>query len=76
MVKDKQGTERAARVAAAKRAAAEARARKVMSETTTVRLSPEIREGLAKAAEADMRPSSQMLQKILHDWLKERGFIE
>jgi len=48
----------------------------VAMETTTVRFPKADREALAKAAKADMRTSSQLLQKILHDWLKERGLVE
>ena len=41
-----------------------------------IRLDPEIKEALARAAEADRRTVSSMAEKILADWLKERGYLK
>lgn len=40
-----------------------------------VRLDPEVKEALEKAARDDARSQSSMISKILSDWLKERGYL-
>ena len=42
----------------------------------SVRLEPEIREALERAAKEDLRPVSHLVQKIVADWLKGRGFLK
>ena len=42
----------------------------------SVRFDHDIRAALEKAAKADMRPVSHLVQKIVADWLKEKGFLE
>jgi len=42
---------------------------------TSLRLDPKIKKALEKAAEADSRSMSNMIEKILTDWLRERGFL-
>jgi predicted transcriptional regulator len=39
---------------------------------TSVRLPPETKAALEKAAAADDRTFTSLVTKILHDWLKER----
>jgi hypothetical protein len=40
-----------------------------------IRLQPEIKEALQRAAEDDVRSVSSMAEKILTDWLREKGYI-
>jgi len=42
----------------------------------SVRFDSDIREGLEKAAKKDRRPVSQLVQKIVADWLEESGFLK
>jgi hypothetical protein len=42
----------------------------------SVRFDQDVRAGLEKAAKADMRPVSHLVQKIVADWLKEKGFLK
>ena len=42
----------------------------------SVRFDHDIRAALEKAAKADMRPVSHLVQKIVADWLKEKGFLK
>jgi hypothetical protein len=42
----------------------------------SVRLLPSAKAALEKAALADERPVSVMAQKIITDWLKEKGFMK
>jgi hypothetical protein len=44
-------------------------------EVSSFRLKPEIRAALEKAAQADGRPASNLVEKILSDWLKEKGYL-
>jgi hypothetical protein len=39
------------------------------------RLKPEIKEALEKAAQDDGRPASNLIEKILSDWLKAKGYL-
>jgi hypothetical protein len=39
------------------------------------RLKPEIKEALEKAALDDGRPASNLIEKILSDWLKAKGYL-
>jgi hypothetical protein len=43
---------------------------------TSVRLPPETKRALEEAAAADDRTFTSLLTKILHDWLRERGFLK
>ena len=40
-----------------------------------VRLHPETKAALEKAAKADMRSVSSMVEKILTEWLREHRFL-
>ncbi|MBP2303293.1 hypothetical protein [Azospirillum picis] len=39
------------------------------------RVQPEVKEALEQAAKADMRSVSSLCEKILTEWLQERGFL-
>jgi hypothetical protein len=41
-----------------------------------VRISPETKDALAKAAKDDMRSMASLIEKILVDWLRERGYLK
>lgn len=41
-----------------------------------VRLTPEVREALRKAAREDARTSSSLAEKIISDWLRKRGWMD
>jgi hypothetical protein len=41
-----------------------------------VRLKPEVKEALQKAAEADLRSVSSMVEKVLTEWLRDKGFLK
>jgi hypothetical protein len=43
---------------------------------TTMRLEPELKEALEKAAAEDKRNVTSMTSKILSDWLKEKGYLK
>jgi hypothetical protein len=43
---------------------------------TTMRLDPELKAALDKAAADDKRNATPMTTKILSDWLKERGYLK
>lgn len=40
-----------------------------------VRVPPETKEALERAAQADMRSMASLIEKILTDWLRERGYL-
>jgi hypothetical protein len=42
----------------------------------SVRFDQDVRAALEKAAKADMRPVSHLVQKIVADWLKASGFLK
>jgi hypothetical protein len=42
----------------------------------SVRFDHAIRTALEKAAKEDMRPVSQLVIKIVADWLKEHGYLK
>jgi hypothetical protein len=42
----------------------------------SMRMPPDVREALERAARADMRPVSQLALKILSDHLIKDGFLE
>jgi hypothetical protein len=42
---------------------------------TSLRLDPKIKKALEKAADEDSRSMSNMIEKILTDWLRERGYL-
>jgi len=41
-----------------------------------IRMEPEIREALKRAAEADQRSLSSMVDKVLADWAKAHGWLK
>ncbi len=41
-----------------------------------VRLPAQTKAALEKAAKADMRPTSSLAEKILTEWLRERGHLK
>lgn len=41
-----------------------------------VRLSPETRSALEKAAKDDMRSLSSLMEKILVEWLRKKGYLK
>jgi hypothetical protein len=41
-----------------------------------VRLTPAAKKALEKAAQDDARPVAALAQKIIMDWLKEKGFLK
>ena len=43
--------------------------------TLGVRLKEEMRIALEKAAEDDTRSTSSMVEKIIKDWLQEKGYL-
>lgn len=48
-----------------------------MTKTTPlgVRLEPDVREALTRAAKDDARSISSLIAKIIADWLRERGYL-
>jgi|GraSoi013_1_20cm_1032409.scaffolds.fasta_scaffold440801_1 hypothetical protein len=42
----------------------------------TVRLDPQVKAALEKAAKSDARTVSSLIQKLLSDWLKEEKFLK
>jgi hypothetical protein len=42
----------------------------------SIRFDHAIRTALEKAAKEDMRPVSQLVIKIVADWLKEHGYLK
>jgi hypothetical protein len=42
----------------------------------SIRLEPNLREGLEQAAKDDLRPVSHLVQKVVADWLKEKGYVK
>jgi hypothetical protein len=40
-----------------------------------LRILPSVKEALEKAAESDHRPVASMVEKILIEWLREKGFL-
>ncbi len=49
-----------------------------MAKTTPlgVRVSSETKEALEKAAKDDMRSMASLIEKILVDWLKAKGYLK
>lgn len=45
------------------------------AQPTSVTLSPDVKEALAKAAKADDRSVSSLVERILRAWLVERGYL-
>jgi len=41
-----------------------------------VRLQPEVKAALERAAKEDLRSVSGLVEKILHDWLTEHGHMQ
>jgi hypothetical protein len=42
---------------------------------TSIRLDPKVKKALDKAATEDSRSLNNMIEKILTDWLRERGYL-
>ncbi len=40
-----------------------------------VRVQPEIKEALERAAKEDVRSVSSLIEKICAEWLREKGFL-
>ena len=45
------------------------------SETLGVRIKPETKAALEKAAADDMRSMSSLIEKILVEWLRDKGYL-
>jgi hypothetical protein len=43
---------------------------------TSVRFEPKVKSALDKAAKADERSASSLIQKIVGEWLREKGFLK
>jgi hypothetical protein len=43
---------------------------------TTMRLEPDLKAAIDKAAADDKRNATSMVTKILSDWLKEKGYLK
>jgi hypothetical protein len=43
---------------------------------TSMRLDPEIKAALEKAAADDDRSVSSLVERILKEWLREKGYLE
>ncbi len=41
----------------------------------SIRLQPNTKQALEKAAAADMRSTSSLIEKVLTDWLKKNGHL-
>lgn len=41
-----------------------------------VRVQPETKEALEAAAKADVRSVSSLIEKILTDWLRDKGYLK
>lgn len=46
------------------------------SQPVSVRLAPEVKAAMEKAAKEDSRSISNFMEKVLTDWLRERGFLD
>jgi hypothetical protein len=49
---------------------------KEIREVTAVRLKPPVKAALQKAADADARSMTSLVERILVNWLKENGFLK
>jgi hypothetical protein len=47
------------------------KAAKKQTEILSLRLEPELRASIEAAADADRRPTTQLIRNILTDWLRE-----
>ena len=43
---------------------------------TSIRFAPRIKNAIDKAAKADARSASSLVQKVMEEWLKERGYLK
>ena len=43
---------------------------------TSVRFDTRVRAAIDKAAKEDKRPTSTLIQKVMEDWLKEKGYLK
>jgi hypothetical protein len=43
---------------------------------TSVRFEPAVKAAIDKAAKDDTRSTSSLIQKVMTDWLKEKGFLK
>jgi hypothetical protein len=42
----------------------------------SIRISPEVKAAIERAAEADSRPVASMAEKILAEWLRANGYLK
>jgi hypothetical protein len=42
----------------------------------SIRVSPEVKDAIERAAEADSRPVASMAEKILVEWLRAHGYLK
>jgi hypothetical protein len=45
------------------------------TERLEMRMSPDVKEALKRAAEDDARSQGSLIEKILRDWLSEHGYL-
>jgi hypothetical protein len=43
---------------------------------TSVRFDPRLKRAIDKAAAADARSASSLIQMVMAEWLKEKGFLK
>jgi len=43
---------------------------------TSVRFEPSVKAAIDKAAKDDTRSTSSLIQKVMIEWLKERGYLK
>jgi hypothetical protein len=43
---------------------------------TSVRFDTRVRAAIEKAAKEDKRPMSTLIQKVMEDWLKAKGYLK
>jgi hypothetical protein len=43
---------------------------------TSVRFDTRVRAAVEKAAKEDKRPMSTLIQKVMEDWLKAKGYLK
>lgn len=46
------------------------------TEALNVRIEPSIKKAITKAAKDDRRSTASMVEKILTDWLREKGYLK
>jgi hypothetical protein len=51
-------------------------AKRVKPIATSVRFDPPVKTAIEKAAKDDARSASSLIQKVMVEWLKEKGFLK